>query len=371
MRRLHVLFILILLILLGSCSGKNDGNTADNDTGRREIIDGFGRNVSLMQEIDSIAAVGGAARILTYAGCSDLLVGVCEMDKRNNSAMPYSVVNAERYATLPSVGSGGSKNSIYYEQLVELNPDLIIAVSDRKTVETIARKTGIPTIGLYPRSMFDQSFFDSLAIIGEASGRREHSQRVVDYIKECREDLKERGAQVPEDERPGVYTGAVSYRGARGFGGSYGEYPPFDAIGARNLVDETGKSGAVTIDPEQLLEWDPDIIFLNPTNMNLVREEYRKRPELYRSLTAVQQGRVYSQISYNYNWTNMEIAIADAYYAGSVIFPGAFADIDPVEKADEIFRVMLGQPFYNELEADGMRFAEIRLEEPGEQVEKR
>ena len=41
----------------------------------------------------------------------------------------------------------------------------------------------------------------------------------------------------------------------------------------------------------------------------------------------------------------MEIAIADAYYAGKIIYPKRFEDIDPEKKSDEIFTVLLGEPY--------------------------
>jgi iron complex transport system substrate-binding protein len=68
-------------------------------------------------------------------------------------------------------------------------------------------------------------------------------------------------------------------------------------------------------------------------------------------------------ISYNYNWTNMEIAIADAYYAGKIIYPDQFSDLDPIEKADEIFNVMLGRSFYEKLAGDGYKFDKITIGE--------
>jgi iron complex transport system substrate-binding protein len=128
-----------------------------------------------------------------------------------------------------------------------------------------------------------------------------------------------------------------------------------------NVVDETGQTGALLIDLEKVLVWDPDIIFLNPANMNLVNEDYVVNGSFYESLTAVQNGAVYSQISYNYNWTNIEIAIADTYYAGKIIFPDAFADVDPVEKADEIFQALLGQPFYQQLADAGYTFGTMTI----------
>ncbi|NLL18571.1 MAG: iron ABC transporter substrate-binding protein [Clostridia bacterium] len=354
--------ILVMALVLSGCVSKV--STPEPTPGESRIVtDVFGRQVEIPQKVETVAAIGGAARILTYAGCADKLVGVTDMDKQNISAMPYSVVNAEHFATLPSVGSGGANDTPYIEELVLLAPDVIIGLTDENTIRNVADKTGIPTVGIYPEGMFDESFYAALELIGQVMGTEERSAKVIGFIKECRADLDRRTRDVPDEEKPTVYTGAVSFRGAHGFEGTHANYPPFTAIHAKNVVDETGEKGAFIVDLEKVTVWDPDIIFLNPTNMHLVNDHYSKNKAFYQSLKAVQDGQVYTQISYNYNWTNMEIAIADAYYAGKVIYPERFADIDPIEKADEIFTVMLGQPFYDKLARDGMKFEKITIGE--------
>ncbi|NLL39528.1 MAG: iron ABC transporter substrate-binding protein [Clostridiales bacterium] len=333
------------------------------ETETRIITDIYGRQVEIPAQVESIASIGGAARILTYAGCAHKLIGVTEMDKSNVAAMPYSVVNAEHFQTIATVGTGGSKDTVFHEELITLSPDVIFALTDIDTINDVQEKTGIPVVAIYPTDMFDESLYTSLTIIGDVMGTQERCQQVVDFIKACRDDLYNRTKDIPDAEKPTVYTGAVSFRGARGFEGTYGAYPPFDAIGAVNVVDETGQTGGIIIDLEKVVAWDPDIIFLNPANMNLVNDHYKTNRSFYESLTAVREGRVFSQISYNYNWTNIEIAIADTYYAGKIIFPDAFADIDPIAKADEIFEVMLGQPFYRHLEEAGYTFGPITIGE--------
>lgn len=355
--------ILVCLFVLSGCASTTPSSDPAPAAGPRVMTDVFGRQVELPEKIETIAAIGGAARILTYAGCADKLVGVTDMDKQNVSAMPYSVVNGERFATLASVGSGGSNDTCYVEELVTLAPDVIFGLTDEDTLKNVADKTGIPTIGIYPDGMFDESVYAALELIGQVMGTEDHCAGVIDYIKECQKDLDNRTKDIPDEEKPTVYTGAVSFRGAHGFEGTYANYPPFTAIHAKNVVDEIGKSGALLIDLEKVMVWNPDIIFLNPTNMNLVHEDYAKNKAFYEGLKAVQKGEVYAQISYNYNWTNIEIAIADAYYAGKVIYPEQFSDIDPVEKADEIFTAMLGRPFYEELAADGYKFDKITIRE--------
>ncbi|HHW08270.1 MAG TPA: iron ABC transporter substrate-binding protein [Clostridia bacterium] len=354
--------ILVTALFLGGCAA--DVSTPAPAPGEtRMVTDAFGRQVEIPQKVETVAAIGGAARILTYAGCADKLVGVTDMDKQNIAAMPYSVVNAAHFANLPSVGSGGANDTPYIEELVTLAPDVIIGLTDENTIKNVAEKTGIPTIGIYPEGMFDESFYAALALIGQVMGTEERSAKVIDFIKECQADLDRRTRDIPEAEKPTVYVGAVSFRGAHGFEGTHANYPPLTAIHAKNVADETGEQGAFIVDLEKVIVWDPDIIFLNPTNMDLVNDHYGKNKAFYQSLKAVQNGQVYTQISYNYNWTNMEIAIANAYYAGKVIYPERFTDIDPVEKADEIFTVLLGQPFYDRLARDGMRFEQITLGE--------
>lgn len=359
-KKLMVLISVLVLILTG-CTAVTSSSSSEQESETRMITDAFGRQVELPEKIETVAAIGGAARILTYGGCADKLVGVTDMDKKNVSAMPYSVVNAEHFATLTSVGSGGSNDTCYIEELVTLAPDVIFGMTDEDTIKNIAAKTGIPTISIYPTDMFDESFYSALELIGQVMDTQDHCSQVINYVQNCQKDLANRTKNILDQDKPSVYTGAVSFRGAHGFEGTYALYPPFTAIHAKNVVDETGGSGALLIDLEKVMEWDPDIIFLNPTNMNLVNEDYAKNKAFYDNLQAVQKGQVYAQISYNYNWTNMEIAIADAYYAGKIIYPEQFADIDPIEKAEEIFTVMLGEPFYEELAADGYQFGKITI----------
>lgn len=353
-----------LILLLTGCSSGQTGTGTSPEAGTRVVTDIYGRQVKIPEKVESIAALGGAARFVTYAGCADKLVGVTDMDKKSSVQMPYSVVNKDLFAGLPSVGAGGANDTTYTEELVKLSPDVIIAmVADKTTVDDVQSKTGIPVVAIYADGIFNDSVYNSITIIGDVMGTQERCNTVVQYIKDCYADLQKRTKDISENEKPTVYTGTVNFRGTHGFDGTYGKYPPFDAIGAKNVVDETGQAGAFIIDKEKVMAWDPDIIFLTPNaaNMKLVNDDYKANNEYYDNLKAVKNGQVYSQIAYNYNWTNIEIAIADTYYAGKVIYPEAFKDVDPVAKADEIFKAILGQTFYEQLAADGNTFGKLTI----------
>ena len=97
--------------------------------------------------------------------------------------------------------------------------------------------------------------------------------------------------------------------------------------------------------------------------MNLVMDDYEDNPDAIDSLRAVQNGQVYAQVNFNMFNTNMELAIVDAYYAGTVIYPDAFKDIDFRAKAEEIFNVMIGMDFLDILESNGLSFGPITIGE--------
>lgn len=75
----------------------------------------------------------------------------------------------------------------------------------------------------------------------------------------------------------------------------------------------------------------------------------------------MQEGKLYSRISFNNYSTNVGYAIADAYYAGIVMFPEQFADVDIAAKTDEILEFLLGEAYYDEMVADGLSFGVMEL----------
>lgn len=257
---------------------------------------------------------------------------------------------------------GGAEDKVYDEALVTLKPDVIFCgYSDQQTVKSLEEKTKIPVIALQYDGIFSSSVYQALTLIGQVMGTEKRCGEVVGAMKSWQKDLDGRTRDIPDGKKPSVYAGAVSFRGGHGIEGTYGKYPPFTAIHAKNVVDETGKSGALLIDKEKLTAWNPDIIFLTPDNMNLVNQDASSNPGFYQKLNAVKNGRVYTQIAYNYYGTNLEIAIADTYYAGKIIFPQAFSDVDFEKKADEIFKTMLGQPYLQVLKDSGNGFGKVTV----------
>lgn len=339
-----------------------EASAGDPDTGSRTVTDVFGREVEIPAQVETCAALGSAARLIVYAGGTEKITGCTEMELRGDPGMPYAYANKDFFAACGAMASGGSGNADYAEALVELAPDVIFYQdSDTVAMEELAQKTGLPVVGVYGDAFNSPYLTDSILLIGEILGTEDHAQQVVEAIQGWLEDLDARTRDIPEEEKPTVYPGAVSWSGGHGFTGTYVGYAPLQAIHAINLSDQLDATDGVEVSMEQILEWDPDIILLNPGNMDLVNEEYAADPTAIDSLRAVQEGKVYAQVNFNYYWCNMELGIVDAYYAGTVIYPDAFADVDFEAKAEEIFNTMIGMDYLDVLDANGYGFGPITI----------
>ncbi len=103
---------------------------------------------------------------------------------------------------------------------------------------------------------------------------------------------------------------------------------------------------------EALLKEQPDVVFIDLSNYPFVMQDFNKSKDLYCSLNAFRQGRVYGVLMFNYFGPNIATIFADAYYMGKVLYPDRFADVDPVKKADEIYTEFLGMPIYQKMAKD-------------------
>ena len=353
-----VLTVMIGIGLLAGCgSGEPDAQ------GSRTITDGAGRQVEVPQTVESIVCVGvGALRYTCYIGAADLVVGVEDHEITRGIDRLYNYVNHEKFKDLPVTGTNGVP---YTEEIIAVAPQVIVmSKSANADADKLQAQTGTPVV-VIPGSdtTLDDNAYETIRILGQLYGMESRAEELTAYLNGIQEDLDSRTRNIPDSEKPSVYVAGVSFRGLHGFEGTEAGYGPFELIHANNLADTTGQTGAFDIDPEQVLSWDPDIIFLDFNGMDLISESFAKNPDYYHALTAVQDGKVFSQISFRSYASNLDTALADAYYAACILYPEQFQDVDPVAKAGEIFEMLLGANPYEDLKEAGYEFRPIKIGE--------
>jgi iron complex transport system substrate-binding protein len=376
-RKVFGLILVLMMMGLVACRPRTAQNQGAAGTavsgsrtgGSRTVTDVWGREVTIPAKAERIICLGsGAPRIAAYLDVIDMLVGAEDADIRSMVVLrDYSPVYHETLKVLPSVGQGGGSgnNNGYPEQIITMAPDIILAGFSAEAAIELQTQTNIPVVSVryISNGLANDSFYDAMRVFAEAVGAQERCEAVLSFIDRCKADLNSRTANVPDGEKLKAYTSAVTFNGRHGFSGTYSKFGPFTVTNALNVADEVSEEGFYEADLEKIIVWDPDVIFLDPGNRDLVNDEYATNPAYFRTVRAVREGRVYTMPSFNNMGTNISYALMDAYYAGIVLFPQQFADVDIAEKSAEILTSFLGQNIYDLMAAGGLYYGMITIGE--------
>ena len=308
----------------------------------------------------------GCLRLLTYLQAQDMAVAVDDIEgrRRQFDARPYALANPQ-FKKLPIFGEFRGKDNPELIMTLQDQPDVILKVVSTTQGAAglepgkLQEKTSIPVVVLSYGDLAEkrQELFAALRLMAEVVGKKERAEEVIAYLQRAIDDLQQRTENLAEERKLRVYLGGVAYGGPHGFQSTEPTYPPFRFTRARNLADGANatvkEQNTTDIAKEKIVEWNPDILFLDLATLQLGDAagglyELKTDPA-YQTLTAVQQGRVYGLLPYNWYNQNFECILANAYFIGKLLYPERFADIDPAAKADEIFTFMVGKPVFAEM----------------------
>lgn len=344
-----------------------------------KITDSMGRELTVPAQVDRVICSGsGCLRLLTYLQAQDRIVGVDSAEKGglpfSADARPYAIANPQ-FRDYPLFGEFRGHDSPELIAGLDPQPQVIFKTYAARDggIDNLQAKTGIPVIALgygnltYARDDLDKT----LIIMGSALGLEERAAEVIDFFDSLRADLENRTRDIPEDQTPRVYIGGVAQRGGHGFQSTESAYAPFEFLNAQNVAghlysSERGSSHA-SVAKEKILIWDPEIIFLDISTTRLDGNanglEQIRQDQAYRTLSAVKNSEVFGVFPYNYYTQNFENIFANAYFIGKTIYPDQFADIEPMEKAEEIASFLNGGPAFSIINNhfEGLGFSRITV----------
>ncbi len=348
-------------------------NPAEQETGEaapttRIVVDALGREVEIPTVVDAIVPLGNTPRMISYLGIADMAVGIEECEIATNPIQAYAYPHAEKWAALPNCGTNSMGETAYYpEEIMLAGPDVILCTDPADTADNLQTQTGIPVVCVRQGTLFGEDYEESLRILADVCGVTERAEELIAFINDCLADLSARCAGIDISEKPTVLGAGATFKGSHSIDGVYTNYSVFQILEANDVATDvagqTGSSG-VMVDREQILAWDPEIIFFDSGSMELVRTDYAETPDYFNQLQAVQNGDLYQWPNSTWHWSNVEIPLVTAYYTGCLLYPEQFADVDFEAKASEIFDMFLGEPNYlTVLEEAGAGYGKVTLGE--------
>jgi iron complex transport system substrate-binding protein len=187
------------------------------------------------------------------------------------------------------VGSFGKPN---LERLLALSPDLVIATGiERRDAEELLRCADIRTLWVKTGNVSE--VLDALREIGKAIGEPAKADEVTAAMQAELDGVAEEYGNIPPPRRPRVFAEVW--------------HDPITTAGRGSFIDDLiTRAGGVnvareidapypTVNPEKVVEWDPDVIVLGYMTQERARDAMARRIG-WSNIKAVQTGRIVSDV---------------------------------------------------------------------------
>jgi iron complex transport system substrate-binding protein len=300
---------------------------------QREMLDSAGRYVVVPTKVERVYAAGPPASVLVFAIDPDKLLGWTRAF--HPSEKPFL---EPRYADLPELGRlTGRGNTANPEVLLKAHPDLIVDVGATAAVfaslaDRVQQQTGLPYLLLDGRF---EAIPDTLRALGHAMGDEASAERLARYCAQAIAEVKARVARVRPDRRPRAYYARGPQGLVTALGGSINAQV-MEFLGAKNVAGAT-QGGLANVSLEQVLGWDPEVIFTN--DPNFYREVWQDAR--WRAISAVRAKRVFLAPHLPFGWFDYPPGanrIIGLYWAGKILYPDLFPE-DLRAKTAEFYRL--------------------------------
>lgn len=251
---LSILFVLLLtLALLIGCSSENSDTEDDSIEQTEEvafpltITDALDNEMTIDEEPERIVSVIPSNTEIAFAlGLEDEIVGVSDHDN-----YPEEVQEKESVGDL----------EMNVEVILSLDPDLVLAhgssaESSQEGLEQI-RDSGI-NVFVVNDAQDIEGTYEAIEQIGQVTGAQDEAEEIVSDMEEGFASLREQAEEIPEEERKSAFFEVSPEPDLF----TAGQNTFFDSllqvVGADNAAEEL--DGWVPIDPESIVELDPDVI---------------------------------------------------------------------------------------------------------------
>lgn len=317
------------------------------------VKDALGRDVNVPEKTEKIMTMrAGALRLVCYMQAAEK-VAYIELNELSRS-VPYMMANPE-FRKLPVLGVG---NNIDPELLAASEADVIVVTyMDAAEADALEKKTGKPVFALQYGDLiqYKNEFYGSLKALGRLFKNAERAEEIIRYIEENIVQLE--GLQEGGGKKITAYLGGVAFNGSHGLASSRMLYPPFVFSGINNPVDALQSIAAgigagqknIEIDPEQIIAWNPDFIFLDASGINILKNELQQ--PWIAELNAWKNNRVYTLLPFNWNTINYENLMANAWFVAAMVNPHNHSTLNIESKAREAYTFFLGRDVYDEMKA--------------------
>lgn len=312
----------------------------------RTITDMTGKTVEIPAHVEKVATAGIfplPAVVANYMGTGQGIVGMDPMSMRAAESGLLGKMYPDLLKASTAYIQGDSLNA---EELLKLKPDVIFYNAPNEKMKTQLEGTGLPVIGIMPKV----NDFNAMATIQDW-------MKVLDQVypdskfdtaafnKFCEESLARVEKQVkalPEDQQVKalhIYSyddGKLMVSGPKFFGNWW-----ITQAGGKNVAGDLDKPGQVPVTMEQVLEWNPDVIFISNFTQAMPEDLYNNAisGNDWSTVQAVKDKRVYKLplASYRTFTPGVDTPLTLLWHA-QCMYPDLFKDLDMKQEFKDFYK---------------------------------
>lgn len=292
LKRLYSLLVTILLLggLLAACGNGEDVNLVDEQAENVEkeadvesdfpvtLEDATGEEVVIEKKPEkTVSLIPSNTEIMYAVGAGDTVVGVSEHDD-----YPKEASDKERVAGM----------ELNIEKIIALDPDLVLAHASGIGMWDAGlqqlKDSGITVVVVHNAESFVE-VYDTIEMIGKATGHLEQATELVSDMKATLEELREKAATVTEDQQKTVFLEVAPAPEIYTSGKDTFMDEMLNIVNAKNAVEQEGWP---QMNEEAIIQLNPDVIITTYNTENAVEKVLGR--EGWQEVTAVKEKQVFT-----------------------------------------------------------------------------
>ncbi|MFV0455982.1 MAG: ABC transporter substrate-binding protein [Pseudomonas sp.] len=266
-------------MLLAFCSGCDAPNQAGTPAATRPVVDMAGRRLEVPREVERICTLGSVPVINTFV--ESLGAG----GKIHNRPSVFHDIHGRwkmHKEFAPQLVDGplfqSASQELLIENIIAARPDVCITMT--RSIADVLERLGIPTLYLDWGSL--DRMKASITLLGKVLNRQDRAGAYLDYFDRQMIRVRALSAQIDEGERRSVLYGSpLQLRCPEALSEEW-----IAAVGGRSVTRESCTIPRQSYDLEDLLRWNPEVIFL----VHSASFKELKTNETLRNLSAIRNG---------------------------------------------------------------------------------
>ncbi len=295
------------------------------------VVDSTGTSVKIPADPQRIVALRSMqAEMVVVLGAGSRLVGVDDMTK---NGVGYGLFTSELMPSLKNLPAPVSGKTLNKEALLALDADVVLLggygriawVKEVRDLNQTAVVAHFEEIGNFTRD---------LKIIGRVVGAEDKAAEICANLDEIVAEVKAKVKGMPEAEKTSVYF--CSHDVYHVYGGLTFEHSQILTAGGTNVAQEI-TAWTPEVSPEQLIAWNPDVIFtLEGVDVDAILND----PKI-QQVDAIKNKRVYAIPESGWDFGSLRSIFAIKWMS-SKLYPDLWSGYNMTNEAKEFYIATYG-----------------------------